>query len=1729
PNSYPAYGFTMPVNQWIHLAMSFDGTLSTMYLNGASIGSDLFSFASDTASALTIGACEANGGNPWKGAIDDVRIYDRALTAAEVGRLAEGKGLSNALETQMLNLNASCRMRQSFQVEDPAVFDGLALRIRYEDGFVAYLNGQKVAERNAPTTLSWNSTATTDRPDGESLSFEEINLTAYLGILQATPAVNVLAIQGLNNAAGNGEYLIEPVLVATQDLDTAQYFTTPTPGSANISGALGIVEEIEFSHKRGFYAAGFSLTLASDTPGAEIRYTLDGTAPSATTGTVYTGPIAISATSIVRAMGFKPGWLDSAVKTHTYLFIADILQQSPTGAAPSADWPAAGTFNNQVMNYGMDPDIVTVDSRYKTLVDDALVAIPSLSIVTDPNHLFNAGNGIYVNASQDGRAWERPVSLELIDPSGNDGFQINCGLRIRGGYSRSGDNPKHAFRVFFRGEYGEGKLNYPLFGDEGADSFDKVDIQTSQNYSWSFGGDSRNTMCREIFSRDTQRAMGQPYTRSRYYHLYLNGQYWGLYLTQERCEARYAETYFGGSKDDYDVVKVEAGSYTINATDGTLDKWQTIFNALDTFKNAEPYFRFQGLNTDGTANASYERFLDIDNLIDYMICTYYVGDFDGPVSNFLGNTSPNNFYGIYNRVHPDGFKFFRHDAEHSLFDDNSWGIDRTGPFPAGQTFDKFNPQYLSQKLAENIEYRVRFGDRVHKYFYNGGLLTSSSASQRFLARAATIDTAIIAESARWGDSKTSTNLNRNDHWLPQINYISGTYMNNRPAIVLNQLIGKGWYPNVAAPSFSPFGGYVNPGYSLTMSNPGGGDLYYTLDGTDPRKYSHLSTPGADVTLAAESAAKKVFVPTTEPVSALGAIRADYWFGISGTAVSNLTSNANYPDNPSLTEYRTVFESRTGDPWDQYGARLSGYLHPPVTGNYTFWIASDDGGELWLSTTESPTNAVKIAQVSGWTGTRQWDWYAEQKSAAIPLTAGQKYYIYALMKEEGGGDNLSVAWQGPNITRQVIDGQNLSPAGNPWMNIVYDDSGWTAGSGTVGFETRPSDPVNYTDLIDMDLQTAMYTKNASCYIRIPFTAPNLDYSSLTLKVRYDDGFIAYLNGAEVKRVNFDSAAAPVWNSAANASHTDALAREFESFDLTAHLGKLKKGATNMLAIQGLNITAGNNDFLLGAELVAGQISPGDPSATAIRYTGPVTLTQSTAVKARALNGKWSALNEAVFAIGPVKESLRITEIMYNPAILNTEYIELQNVGTSSINLNLVRFTRGIDFTFGDTTLAPGGAVLVVQDVAAFEAFYGTGLPIAGHYTGLLDNAGERIQLVDAIGTVIHDFEYKDGWYDITDGPGFSLTILDPSASDLMVWGQKSGWRASAMAYGSPGSDDMGLVPGPGAVVINEILSHSHGGEITPDWIELHNTTDEPINIGGWFLSDSNIDDPNKMKYEIASDTILPRNGFAVFYQDLHFGNPADPGCHAPFALSEGGETIYLQSGQGGALTGYTVEQQFDAAESGVAFGRYIKSSLDGGVNFVAMSANTPGYGNAAPKVGPIVITEMMYNPNSANTGDEYIELKNISGAPVTLQDEVGTETSPGVFRTDIVPWQFTNGIEFAFPANTTIPAGGYLIVCKDKTKLKAYYGAAIPSSVTILQWTSGSLDNAGEKVRLSKPGDQELGQDRYWIRAEQISYDDVAPWPVEPDGTGKVLQRIDPTAYGNDAANWQAGDPSPGKQ
>jgi len=1387
----------------------------------------------------------------------------------------------------------------------------------------------------------------------------------------------------------DGVTVIDSVVYGEQTTDTSYgrypdagddwlLFSIPSPKTENISVFRGIVSGVEVSHERGFYDTPFSLTLASETNGAVIYYTLDGTEPyefrsQIPKGMPYIAPVTISGTTCLRAVAAKPGFEPSDIMTQTYIFPGDVIRQSPLGQRPGPTWPA-GSVNGQIFDYGMDPDVVN-NPRYSAQIRDALLAIPSISLVTNPDNMFDRSKGIYVNAGREGRSWERPVSAELINPDDSEGFQIDAGIRIRGAWSRTSNNPKHSFRLTFRGEYGQSKLRFPMFGDEGVDEFDNIDLRTAQNWTWSNNGANdgrRNTFIRDVYARDLSREMGRPYTRSRYYHLYLNGQYWGLYQSQERAEASYAESYFGGEKEDYDVIKTE--SYQTSYTDGSMDAWNALwYLCQDGFESDAQYYAVQGKRPDGTDDPAMPVHVDTENLIDYMLDIIFTGNRDAPVT--LGGNRSNNFFAIRSRK-PDvrqGWKFFVYDSEHSML---STGDDRTAQVSAGQSRNHFNPQWLHQKLMVHPEYRMHFADRAHKYFFNDGIMIPENAAALCMARANEIDLAIIAESARWGDHRSDSGRTNNPYtkadWWSEVNgYLINTFFPARSQIVLGQLKNRALYPQADAPVFRingtyKHGGLISVNAMLSMTGTGG-TIWYTLDGSDPRLPGTVSEVTEKSTLIPENASKRVLVPT-----------------------ANI-------------------------------------------------------GNLW-----------KEAQ-------------------------------------------------------------------------AFDDSAWdlcAGGPGGVGYERSSG----YQQLISLDIEEKMYAKHTTCYIRIPFTDGDGSdiFDFMTLKVKYDDGFIAYLNGTEVARRNFSGT--PAWNSNAGTTHSDSAAVGFESIDISAFLDNLQPGG-NLLAIHGLNVSTSSSDLLFSVELIAGQgaaAGAGGISPNATRYTGSITLDNSTHVKARVLSGNtWSALNEAVYAVGPAAENLRISEIMYNPPEPNEEFIELKNIGTETINLNLISFTNGIDFIFPNIDLAAGEYTVVVRNRNIFEARYGTNVNIAGQYSGSLNNAGERIELNDAVGNTIHNFRYRDGWRSITDGDGFSLTIIDAENPDLNSWDEKDSWRPSAYAGGSPGFDDSGIIPNPGAIVINEVLAHSHAE--AADWIELYNTTGTAIDIGGWFISESG---DNLFKYEIANGTTIGPNGYLVLYEDLNFGNESDPASHEPFALSENGERLYLSSAQNGEMTGYRVTEDFGASETGVSFGRYYKSST-GNYNFVAMEENTPGSVNSYPKVGPIVISEIMYNPDWPNSGSytndqyEYIELHNISAEPVTLYDYVTGE-----------PWKFTDGVDFTFGADVpvTIPAGGYILIVKNQAAFSLRY-PSVPVEI-ILGPYDGNLSNAGESLELNMPGDVDNEGIRQYIRADRINYSDgshpencpggIDLWPTEADGNGMALTRKIPTDYGNAPENWTASDPSPGE-
>ena len=754
----------------------------------------------------------------------------------------------------MQNNYSTFYLRSTFSVSNLSSILNVSFTVDYDDGFVIWINGQEALRRNAPAVLAYNAFATASHESGIGEVINLIKSDAHL-----VNGLNTIAIQGFN------------VNLSSSDI----YFDLTISASTNVPELIDTIG-VGYNVPSGFYNTPFNLTLTSPNPTANVIYTLDGSNPQ-TSSTSYTGgtsviiPINPASTTgrgttpavVVRASITKTGYNPSKPKTQTYIFVDKVKNQS----YPGGDWPNTNV-NNQIIYYKMDSAVVN-DSRYVNQIDDALLAVPSISIVTDMKNLFDPAMGIYVNAYGHGLNWEKECSAELINPDGSVGFNIEAGLRIRGGWSRHENYPKHAFRLFFRSVYGKSKLNYPLFGDEGVSEFDDIDIRCEENYSYA-NGDGRNTCVRDVFSRDTQRDMGQPYTRSRYYNLYVDGMYWGLYQTEERAEASYGSDYLGGKKEDYDAVKVSTDnwSYTIEATDGNLNSWQKLYNmCLTGFTADSNYYKIEGKDANGKPVQGSEVMVDIDNLIDYMLVIFYTGNFDSPTSSFGSNKGCNNFNAIDDRNNKSkGFTFYIHDAEHCMFSDAAspgTGLyedrvnlaDRTDGMNMNvSSFSVFHPQWLHYKLSANAEYRMRFADRAFKQLNGEGVFTPSKVRQRLDKRVSEIETAIIAESARWGGISPWNGVpyTKDDNWLPEIQKIRNNYIPYRTNILINQLKVADLYSNLKPPTISKSGSALQvekypfkSGFNIVLANPNSsGSIYYTLDGSDPRLAGGKISPNA---------------------------------------------------------------------------------------------------------------------------------------------------------------------------------------------------------------------------------------------------------------------------------------------------------------------------------------------------------------------------------------------------------------------------------------------------------------------------------------------------------------------------------------------------------------------------------------------------------------------------------------------------------------------------------------------------------------------------------------------------------------------------------------------------------------------------------------------------------------------------------------------------------------------
>ncbi len=421
---------------------------------------------------------------------------------------------------------------------------------------------------------------------------------------------------------------------------------------------------------------------------------------------------------------------------------------------------------------------------------------------------------------------------------------------------------------------------------------------------------------------------------------------------------------------------------------------------------------------------------------------------------------------------------------------------------------------------------------------------------------------------------------------------------------------------------------------------------------------------------------------------------------------------------------------------------------------------------------------------------------------------------------------------------------------------------------------------------------------------------------------------------------------------------------------------------------------------------------------------------------------------------------------------------------------------------------------------------SGFTLAGQFTGALDNGGETLRLEDAVGEKILEFAYNDAWYPITDGLGFSLVIVDEQAN-WAAWGDKASWRASGTLQGSPGAADP-TAPAVAAIRINEVLAHTDLPEV--DTIELYNPAATNANIGGWLLTD---DLYNPWKYRLPADAVIPAGGYLSFNAN-QFGAGSNG-----FLLSELGEQVFLFSADANTnLTGYAHGFDFGVSPNGVSFGRYVTSQ--GREHFVLQSRLTLATNNAGPRIGPIVISEIMYHPPSVTNGadndlDEYIELQNITGTNVPLYCTYTGEPGYGAAALTNT-WRLRNAVDYDFPTNLNVIANSRILLVgfnPTNTVQLATFRAlySVPTTVPVYGPWRGKLDNSSETIELKSPDKPDVTPTNVtvpYVMMDKVDYGDGVTWPLGGDGLGNALQRVRLTAYGNDSTNWVAGGTSAGR-
>jgi len=1264
-----------------------------------------------------------------------------------------------------------------------------------------------------------------------------------------------------------------------------KYFATPTPGAANgNSGISGVVEPPHFNVDRGLFDSPFTLLMNSPTPGAAIRYTTDGTEPTASTGTLYDVPLTVTNTSIFRAIAYKTNMLPSVTVTYTYLFLDQIVQQPAYPAGFPTNWgtganipdvgstvfsPASTVPGLVPADYAMDMDPLRVDpNNANSPIDpvklqrlkDGLRELPTLSIVMKVDDIFGTSGLYQRSADETGTPGTKPdnrkaCSIELILPDGTTAFATTCGIDLHGNASRNPvKNPKHGFKLKFKGDYGPPSLEYRLFEDSPVEEFDDVLLRADFNSSWRHWSDTateglgafqrtRAVRTRDAWMKDATRDMGGLDGHNRFVHLYLNGLYWGTYEFSEDPTEVFAKNALGGSESDFDVV--DQG--VIKAGTGIAYNAMRNLGAATTLAQYEQYFQY----------------LNVPEFADYMLLHFFMGHQDWATSE------TKNWSAIRKRVPgPEGvFHYVPWDGECILLNEDVNRVTVTGAnFPTG----------LHGDLVSSPEYRLVFADRVHRHMIApDGVLTRDANSARWQKWQGVMDKAIVAESARWGDYRRDVHQYQNGvyqlytreaHWLPE-NARMLTYFTNRPGIVLGQLRAANLYPLVSAPVFNQQGGLAPRGFNLTMTATNA--IYYTLDGSDPRTYGTGAVSPAAATYSGAITLSNTVI-----------VKARALFGTNWSALNETRFTIDALNSPlRITEI--MYNPVGGDAYEYIEIQnvgmtpidIGGYSLEGVTYVFPQNTILAPGQILVLGSNDSPGNWS--TRYPGVTAFGRYTGRLDNGGEKLGIRDAQGDLVYSVdYNDENGWPTLP---DGQGYSLQIVD----------VFADPDDPANWRASdapNGTPGAQAGSLPPAGPVVINEVMAENLTEVPHGSTYpdwveIRNAGASPvNLAGWSLA-----DDG--------NPRKFVFPSATIPangylvVWcDSTTNTTpglHTGfALSKSGESIFLYN---------ANTVRVDSVTFGLQLGDYSIGRIANAWQLTTPTPNTANV----PATLGSAT--------------------------NLAINEWLANAVPGGSDWVEFYNRSSDPVSLQGIYLGNGRAI-FQLTSLsfiAAGGFVQLLADE----------LSGAEHVDFKLDAAGGSIVLYDQSGEERDRVTYGSQPQGVSQGrlPDGSATMVSfpaspsPAASNYLI------------TYSGPRLNEV--------MAINDSAVTNVVGR-TADWIELRNTNSAPFDLSGMRLS---TDLENPAQWVFPSGSTVPANGYLVIWFDGDLPASTTAGAYLNTGHSLDGESgeVYLFNAGGQIVDSIVYGFQISDLSIGVTSGwTLLANPTPGAANSAAALLGTP---------------------------------------------------------------------------------------------------------------------------------------------------------------------------------------------